>query len=494
MLDYFKRNMYTTQKWLKQTQLSHRVRGCVYPVFSFPAYTCLIFLCAIFVLCHTSLFISVAQAQPTSTIKATQQTINPHQEHKKILDAYASLTDTIYTQLATSKNQEKKYKTIKSLRTDISHHINDKNDNKALTLIYRNFSLITDDIYDESVPFFYSILISHYLYPKANQLKELAKEQGNFELLDIIYFHEAKHFANEQDWHKTIESLSNIENKTALTLDQQEYSTLLFGVALQHTKKHREALLIFDKIDKKSSYYKHAQLNKAIAYIRQDWWTDAQLAIKQAHNTHTTKNTIDEFANRLHLVLGYSQLKNEFYRDARKTFRKVNISSQYTTRALIGIGLSALSQNDHPGALNAFTRIKANKENNLAQYESYLLTAYTYFQAGNIPLARINYNEAILFYHNLIATLNANPTIMNKIFDKKVSDRLSSIKTIEKTLMTLSTKNISKALKAQSKKILENSQTLHNDIYNRQKNLIVNHINSYISQCEFGLATLYDKS
>src|SRR5690606_31020616 len=178
-------------------------------------------------------------------------------------------------------------------------------------------------------------------------------------------------------WDKAQQYLSAIEVQNALTKAESDYTSIMRGIILQMHKKHRESVKHYDSITDTSDYYTYAQLNKAIAFIRQGWWTDAHIAINDALKKNTPKK-LTELNNRLYLVLGYSQLQHEFYRDARQTFRNIALDSQYVNRALLGIGLCALHQGDFVGALNAFKLLQSKQQDDIFVTESYLLLAFVY--------------------------------------------------------------------------------------------------------------------
>ena len=90
----------------------------------------------------------------------------------------------------------------------------------------------------------------------------------------------------------------------------------------KHLKKHRQAIENYNKVPASSEYYVYAQLNSAIANIRQGWWTDAQTTINDViKNTHIDNS--NELTNRLYLTLGYLLLQKEYFRDARNAFMKI---------------------------------------------------------------------------------------------------------------------------------------------------------------------------
>ena len=217
------------------------------------------------------------------------------------------------------------------------------------------------------------------------------------------YFLLAKYYYQRKNWQGVLAALSKVDIKH-LSIADGHYSELLEGYALQAQKKHRQAINIYKRIPPSSPYYTHAKINEGTAYLRQGWWTEAHHEFKQAISANTHAQTRD-LTNRVYVTLGFSQLHHEFYRDARDTLRNVSLDSDYTNRALMGLGLAAAYQEDYSGALNAFNRLATNNQVDLSVDESFLLVPNTYEELGDQDKAAEAYLKAIEFYKTRIQTL-----------------------------------------------------------------------------------------
>ena len=185
------------------------------------------------------------------------------------------------------------------------------------------------------------------------------------------YFALAKYYYARGNWPGVAAALSQVDGKQ-LDVSDAQYAELLRGYALQAQKKHRKAMTHYRQIPASSTYYPYLKLNLGTAYLRQGWWTDAHAEFKAALAAAAGN---PELQNRIRVTLGFSQIHNEFYRDARKTLRKVPLGTALTNKALLGLGVAAAFEGDYAGAENAFARL--TEEASVVQNvdEAYLLLA-----------------------------------------------------------------------------------------------------------------------
>ena len=321
------------------------------------------------------------------------------------------------------------------------------------------------------------------------------KDDFNPESLSKLNYYLAVYHHNNGDWKLSQYHLTQISNQEALNIKQREYATLLFGISLQEDNQHRVAITYYDKIEPDSDYYLYASLNKATALIKQGWWTDAQLTIESAvaHNPHAVSKHL---INRLHLVLGYSQLRHEFYKNARNSFRRISLDSEYKNRALLGIGLCALHQGDFNGAINSFTTLKSSDHTDISTTESYLLSAYTYEQLNEIPIALDYYKEAINYYKKRLEFINtkysSDMPLANSNLHKNISDRVIFINELQRRVSLLqknkTTTQLDEGLKDINRRYTEQLQVLNKE----SLEISTQSLNSYLSQSQFSQAKILD--
>ncbi len=339
------------------------------------------------------------------------------------------------------------------------------------------------------------------------EFMEFIKKQNNPKALARSWFLLARYYEERGQWAAVQGALTKIENKF-LPPGDAEYAVFLRGFALQQVKQHRPATDIYRTISSASPWYPHARLNEGIAYLRQGWWSEAHLQFHKAIAASADAGD-DELENRLLVVLGYSQLHFEFYRDARETFRKVNLDSIYAQRALLGLGLAAAHQTDFQGALNAFLRLAGTGALNASVDEAWLLVPYAYEELGQRALALESYEKAKSRYRQRLVDVeksmdsvgsNTLPILEKLALYRKPADETAPVERpvpafIEENfrlLQSLQTLAKARHLSMSADELLARyerwiNQALRNALEEQKDTL-----NGYQSQVQFGLARLYD--
>lgn len=394
------------------------------------------------------------------------------------------------------------YKKIKTLNENGQYFL-------AITEIYKNELVIKNNIDNESIYYFIKILLKHNRWIISSRLLNHINKEGDKSLSSNVKYIFAKYHFKRREWIKTLNILSGIYSD--LGINEGHYALILSGIALQKLKKHRKALKYYDQVPITSRFYNYAQLNKATVYIKQGWWTDAHiiinklLAIDIKNVTHQS-----EFINRLYLVLGYSYLQQEYFRESRNAFRNIQKSSQYTTRALLGISLAAANQGDNIGALNILNILQEDKANSLATEESYLLLPYIYERLGQYKTASASYSIALTYYQNRIFEVNniiestkkMSPGILlekNNVSDTSVyniyitKDKSTTLSNLNE-LLNLQSNISNKKLKKEIDKIIEQYINLISNQTIGEQEKTLGNLKSYLNQSQYGIARLYDNS
>ena len=410
-------------------------------------------------------------------------------------------TSALRSILKARKEKSASINTVAALYERASDYNKQEKATASALLILSNLALVEQDIENKKIPGLVNILLAKQFVGTASQILAIANRQGSTYQQAKIRFAFARYYSDNNRWNETLEQLKSINISSDLDKTQGDEALILFGAALQHNREHREAIKYYSRIGVDSPHYANAQLNIATAYIRQDWWTDAKIALENAIAA-SSKASHKELTNRLYTVLGFLQLQHGFYRNARDSFRKVELQSHYSNRALLGLGLAALSEEDYVGAINAFNILKKKDDQDISVIESYLLYAYALEQLGQNKTSSASFTEAITFYENkLLVTSTAIDhlgTDVNSVrypygiksqSDKALSsinDRLNSIHSILSYNLPQKNKheleglqiNLREAYIASEKKYLQEQQSI---------------ITSYLSQSRFGLAKVYDK-
>lgn len=295
-----------------------------------------------------------------------------------------------------------KYTSVTELKEAVDKYMKLDHPVHALSLIHYNLATLRNQIDSLEVVALTGLLLDYNDRQTANRLFKLAQLEAGRPAIANLSFEFAKYYLHRKQWQQTLEHLDGIIND--LSVENADYARLMTGTILQHRKQHRLAVKYYQQIKPGSRHYPTAVLNTAIAYIRQDWWTDAQVLINKLLSGYSDK--LDkQMVDRLNLVLGYALLRKEYFRNSRDAFRNVSLHGPYTNKALLGIALTAVNQQDFVGALNALTRLKEERTPDLPVDESYLLLAYTYGKLKQHLTATSAYNDAIQYYQDRIAQL-----------------------------------------------------------------------------------------
>ncbi len=445
---------------------------------------------------------------PLTSISAFETTTN-FDKIKQLDTRFKKLSQHVYLGLAQKTSNTHSFQSnIDKLYKQVNQQLKTNNDITAVTLIHKNINLINNNINNRTIPDFIEILLNHNNYIMAKNIFLNLQSNSRDFLTANASLKFAKYHSNREEWQQTLRLLEfNFKELS----DSDTSSAFMFqGLSLQNLKRHRDAIKIYRKVTKKSDFYTVAQINIAVALIRQDWWTDAHIVLNQLLSTEDTQQ--DEITNRLYLMLGHSLLNQEYFRESRDAFRNISLDSQYTNKALMGLILAAISQGDNSGALNILSVLNKKKSNDLVIEETYLLLPNIYQKLGQYASAITAYNNAIAYYKKRIEQLNnrMKTNIQDRINDEGVN------RNIDLTLRDTHFKftdlypryfvdnfNQLKQLKlsVKSPEVLQQIDNLiidYNHVFslvakehieNRLQNLI-----SYLSQSNYGLAQLYDIS
>ena len=424
-------------------------------------------------------------------------------------DNFKALSADFYK--VSSLPAEKRLKTINDidqLYAEVYRLIDNQQSTTAIQLVYLNIDTVKANPEHHAIFKFTELLLEKNEWYSADSLFRSIKDEGDRSLLAAMQFIFAKYHAERLQWPQVNKLLDGVAER--LSADNAAYANLLKGCALQHMNKHRLAIENYNKVPASSQYYVYAQLNSAIANIRQGWWTDAQTTINDLIK-HSDKDNSDELSNRLYLILGYALLQKEYYRDARNAFRHIGLNSRYTNRALLGIGLTATSQGDFVGGLNALSILKDKKTFDLSVDESYLLVPYVYEKLQQEITTTASYTEAMAYYQQRINELeniaNQPADFLNTQYNENTASLIidnnrltygqrypesfiNNYRTLIDYLSVTNDLNMKFRIEALITKHDAVFQEIIGDLLQQRKE----YLKSYLNQSRFGLARLYDKS
>ncbi len=392
--------------------------------------------------------------------------------------------------------------------------LNETNPSQISALIRENIHQL---VRNASVEEFSSLLEHLYNNNDTATIRDVTRavnDANDDEKISRNYFLLAKYYYKRGNWTGLKAALSNVKPKV-LSRGDSHYYLLLMGYSLQGSKEHRKSVSYYKKIPKSSPYYPHAKLNEGIAYLRQGWWTEAHMEFTDAIENLKANKQLDaeaaDFANRIQVVLGFSKIDNEFYRDARRALRKVDLDSAYTNKAMIGLGIAAAHQKDFPGALNIFEILVQKQPRDKNVDEAYLLVPYGHEELGDFVNASIKYQQAIQYYQSRLTKLTEAAQQLNRAPDDVV---ITVIKQLDSNDIELYDQlniipqyfldNYDNLLKMRNSRVSQKTASSVQHLLTRYKQQIksitahniqvrTTAINSYLSQAQFGVAKLYDQ-
>ncbi len=429
-------------------------------------------------------------------------------ELKAIDQKHQNFSTKFYSKFSSHASiQLQSFQNIDSLEKVISSNIG-KDRTLATGLIMKNLPMLKNNYDSLAIIEIMKILLEQNEFNSAKKLFELLKQDGDIDILSNITYLFANFSFQRKEWAQTLNYLDNAVND--LSGEDYNHALLIKGISLQKLAEHRKSITEYEKISLSSKYYPSARINMAIANIRQGWWTDGHNLIK-----NLLQKSEGNSLNRLYLILGYSFLKQEYYRNSRESFRNVGLNSPYTNRALLGIALTAANQKDYIGALNAVRILKKKNTSDLPVDESHLLMPYFYEKLQQHTTASTGYSQAVSYYQRRVAgiynTLQSEikpsqyPIILNGIVTTNINNNLVKFSPTYPNYF-FNNYLVLKSYSTQLAKI--NNQKLNNDflqlkteyetiIIKMINNLLkqkIEQLNSYMDQSRFGLARLYDNN
>lgn len=376
-------------------------------------------------------------------------------------------------------------------------------------LIRKSLPMLLKTSFDADFQYLLSYLYNANDTATVKVLTNQINKMGDSVAASQNYFLLAQYYYNRSNWQGVRAALSKVRPDDLSTGDIH-YRQLLMGYALQALKEHREAVKFYRQIPENSPYYAHAKLNQGTAFLRQGWWSDAHAELEAAiHSLDDAGDT--DLRDRLLVVLAYSRLNYEFYRDARKTLRRVSLNGAYTNKAMMGLGLAAAYQKDFPGAVNAFKLLSQNRPADLSVDEAHLLLAYALVESGDKPGADVAHTSAIAHFQNKIEAadkrlieLEESPVSSVAGLIEQLNARADEIygnKALIPHYFLANYQGLSKMQQmAASPELNKAIQKLWEEYSYQLKKMVSTNIElrksmleSYLSQAKYGKAKLYDK-
>lgn len=404
-----------------------------------------------------------------------------------------------------------RFTSIDALASALQHQLDQDNLQQAVVLIFSNLALVEQHINSKAAIRVVATLLEANEWQTATRLYAHAQQNSDRSVVSNMAFAFARQHFYRGNWREVHDILGAITRD--LPPDDLHHALLMLGITAQKLQDHRQAIEIYGKIPASSQHYRAAQVNMAVANIRQDWWTDAHEIINKLLQART--GTVHNGqTDRLYTLLGYSFLQQQYYRNSREAFRNVSLDGSYTNRALLGIALTAANQEDYVGALNAVRILKNSMQLDLPVDEAHLLTAYFYEKLRQNTTASAGYTDAIAYYELRIKQLGSLELSEADIALRITRDPDESVIIVGKELVDLGDQlpaaffaNLRRLWSYQPEMASVNEPALQREfttLQNDFRHLLgeavrdalsarANYLTSYMNQARYGLARMYDK-
>lgn len=424
--------------------------------------------------------------------------------------AFASFSTDFYRRLA-GQRQSNDYRSFDLIIAEARHAYKNHRPVYAISQIFIHKHLLKENINSKAIIEAVTLLLkANEINTAAHLLKRIKNESDPSIVANVQYAFAAYYYSHDQ-WTKTIDTIKPIAND--LPPHEYQHAMLMQGVSLQNLRHHRKALAVYKKIPANSTDYVAARINMAMANLRQGWWTDTYDILKKLLKRQDVRQNQD-LADRLHTIIGYTFLQQNYYRNSRKAFRKVKLKGAYTNQALLGIALDAGYQKDYVGALNA-TRILKNKQTNALQVdEANLLLPYFYEKLGQTATASAGYSDAIKYYEGRLRALklaikaSQDAAIKQRLDGNTIlsvrqeridlGDSLPPAFFTQLSLLSAYKNAVAKlgilSLKQQYEKLLGGFHHLMNTTAQSRLKTKARYMTDYMNQSRYGLARLYDQN
>jgi len=227
-------------------------------------------------------------------------------------------------------------------------------------------------------------------------------------------------YIKKKSWNKIYYTL--LTNST--DIESIYYKYILYGISLQGMNKNKEAIEYYNKVHYKSTYYATAQINMALLY-KHNGLNNNSIDIINKILTNPDIVITKQIKNHIYLILGYLYNNEHKYIKSNEVFKKIELNSIYSSRAIIGLLLNAIELNDLKSLEKLSLTLIKNDKFDLPGDESYLIKAFSYSSQGEHNKSIAAYSDAINHYKKRIESIDNiiyqfKPLVINEIINKHI--------------------------------------------------------------------------
>lgn len=236
------------------------------------------------------------------------------------------------------------------------------------------------------------------------QLAKQPKSKQNIK--DIAWLESAKLHLQQGRYDVTLTSLANIKKN----LDKQQTADFKAAKsrALLETGKLKASLTTLPRISTDSTWALYQSFNIGERLIDEHRNKNGAMILHHITKLDSNKDSeIEAIKDQANLALGFSLLKIKKPEKARKYLEQVRLKSHLSDIALLGMGWSYSSEDNHEQALVFWMELNSKANRSAYGYETLLAVPYALGKANA-------YNQAIQHYYAAQKQINADTDDMNK--------------------------------------------------------------------------------
>ncbi len=202
-----------------------------------------------------------------------------------------------------------------------------------------------------------------------------------------------------------------------LSPEQEAERRHLLANAYINQDRYPDAIAVLEKEQGNDIWRAYAQYNLGIALIRTGGTEEGNRLLNQVGNMTPQDDEGYALRDKANTALGYAALRAGNAAEAAGDFSRVSLTSPYTDKALLGLGLAYSNQQRHYEALSAWMELADKPSTDNATQEALLAVPYTLEKLDAREMALSRYEKAIAVYeHQLVELDDALKTTQNGEF------------------------------------------------------------------------------
>ncbi len=181
----------------------------------------------------------------------------------------------------------------------------------------------------------------------------------------------------------------------ALPADLQEERGLLSANLLMTRADYAGAVRVLSAMDLKAPGARYVQYNLAIALMKSGEILRGSTLLNELGKATAENEEFRSLRDRANVALGFAAIADKRPQEARGYLERVRLNSPQANKALLGLGWSAVAQDNPKLALVPWLELAQRDLNDTAVLEAHVAVPYAYAQLGAYAQAAERYKAAI---------------------------------------------------------------------------------------------------